>query len=105
MNAIEVCDVAAMSIGEGNAPEEGHDILVELDETATVYKRLVLKDDRLVGAILIGNVNRAGIYTGLIRHRIKIGESRRSLMREHFGLLSLPDQYRKHLVTGMGIEV
>ena len=105
MNAIEVCDIPAMSIGNANAPGEGHDVLAELDERNHVYKRLVLKDDRLVGAILVGNVNRAGIYTGLIRKKISIGESRKSLMSEHFGLLYLPDQYRKHLVTGAGIEV
>ena len=105
MNALEVCDVPAMSIGDANAPEEGDDILVELDERNNRYKRLVLRNDRLVGAILVGNVNRAGIYTGLIRRKIPIGDSRNKLMSEHFGILSLPDQYRKHLVTGAGIEV
>jgi len=28
-----------------------------------------------------------------------------SLMSQYFGLLSLPDEYRKHIVTGAGIEV
>jgi NAD(P)H-nitrite reductase large subunit len=105
MNTIEVCDVPAMSIGNGNVSADDHEVLYELDERNHRYKRLVLKDDRLVGAILVGNVNRAGIYTGLIRARLDVSHCRKNLLSEHFGLLSLPDLYRKHIVTGAGIEV
>ncbi len=105
MNTVEVCGVPAMSIGNANVPADGHEVLVELNERQNVYKRLVLKDGRLVGAILVGRINRAGIYTGLIRHKLDVSEYRKSLMSDQFGLLSLPDQYRKHIVTGSGIEV
>jgi NAD(P)H-nitrite reductase large subunit len=112
MNTLEVCGVPAMSIGNGNASGDDLEILAELEERQNRYKRLVLQDGRLIGAILVGNIDRAGIYTGLIRNKLHIGTSsarntdwRRSLMSEHFGLLSLPDAYRKHIVTGAGIEV
>jgi len=106
MNAIEVHGVPAISVGNSNLEDEpGHEFLTDLDERAHRYKRLVLKDNRLVGAILVGRINRAGIYTGLIRHKIDVGASRAALMSEQFGLLSLPDRYRKHVVTGEGIEV
>lgn len=105
MNTVEVCGVPAMSIGNATAPADGHEVLVELNERQNTYKRLVLKDGRLVGAILVGRINRAGIYTGLIRHKLDVRDYRKSLMSEQFGLLSLPDHYRKHIVTGSGIEV
>lgn len=111
MNTVEVCGVPAMSIGNGNALDDGLEILAEVDERKNHYKRLVLQGDRLVGAILVGCIDRAGIYTGLIRNRLSISTGarntnwRQSLMSEHFGLLSLPDAYRKHIVTGMGVEV
>lgn len=106
MNALAVCDVPAISIGDGNAPEgDGNIVLADLDERARRYKRLVMRDGRLVGAILVGQISRAGIYTGLIRNRIDIGDCYRNLMNERFGLLSLPAHYRKHVVTGAGIEV
>jgi NAD(P)H-nitrite reductase large subunit len=113
MNTVEVCGVPAMSIGNGNASGDGLEVLTEVDERRSQYKRLVLQGDRLVGAILVGRINRAGIYTGLIRNKLNIGATqaarnidwRKSLMSEHFGLLSLPDEYRKHIVTGAGIEV
>lgn len=105
MNTVEVCGVAAMSIGNGNVTNGDHEILTELDERRNRYKRLVIKGNRLVGAILVGHVNRAGIYTGLIRNKIDISACRKSLLNEHLGLISLPDRYRKHIVTGAGIEV
>lgn len=105
MNTVEVMGVPAMSIGNGNAPEEGHDVLAQIDERSNTYKRLVMRDGRLVGAILVGEIDRAGIYTGLIRNKIDVGQHRQRLLDGHVSLLSLPEQYRKHVVQGAGIEV
>jgi len=105
MNAVEVCGVPAMSIGSGNVSGPQYDILTERDDHAPRYKRLVLQDNRLVGAILVGNICRAGIYTGLIRNKLDVSSVRKNLLNEHFGLLSLPDQYRKHVVSGASTEI
>jgi NAD(P)H-nitrite reductase large subunit len=113
MNTVDVCGVPAMSIGNANVDPaspsanggQPYEIMSQLDEKNYRYKRLVLQGDYLVGAILVGNVNRAGIYTGLIRNKINIASCRKSLMSDNLSLLSLPDQYRKHIVTGAGIEV
>jgi len=105
MNALSVCDVPAISVGDGNAPETDVEVLSELNKRERRYRRLVIRDGRLVGAILVGQISRAGIYTGLIRNRVDIRDCYRNLMSEQFGLLSLPAHYRKHIVTGAGIEV
>ncbi len=113
MNTVDVCGVPAMSIGNANVDPaspsanggQPYEIMSQLDEKNYRYKRLVLQGDYLVGAILVGNVNRAGIYTGLIRNKINIASCRKSLMSDNLSLLSLPDQYRKHIVTGAGIGV
>ena len=39
------------------------------EKTGDSYKKLITKDNRLKGFILIGNVARAGIYTSLIREQ------------------------------------
>jgi len=105
MNTVEVMGLPAMSIGNGNAPDEGYEVLTQLDERASSYKRLVMRDGRLVGAILVGQIDRAGIYTGLIRNRIDVGQQRQRLLEGHISLLALPEEYRKHVVRGAGIEV
>ena len=38
------------------------------------YKKLFVKDGMLNGYILIGNVDRAGIYTALVRNRTPLAE-------------------------------
>ncbi len=85
--------------------EEEYEILSALDEGAPSYKKIVLKGDRIVGAIFIGQIDRAGIITGLIKERISVSSFKELLLTEDFGLLSLPAEYRKHVVSGLGIEV
>ena len=105
MNTVEVCGVPVMSIGMATAGEGDYRVLAERDERSNCYRRLVMNHGRLVGAILVGNINRAGIYTGLIRNKIDVRDCCETLLGEQLALLSLPDQYRKHIVTGAGIEV
>lgn len=53
-----------------------------LEEDETHYKLLVTKDDRLRGFILIGDVERAGIYTALIRDQTPLSSIDFALIRE-----------------------
>ena len=105
MNAIEVCGVPCMTIGSGNVDDPDHTALVDLDQRSRKYRRLVFKDKQLVGAILVGNISRAGIYTGLIRHKVDVADRGEDLLSDSISLLSVPDTYRKHVVKGEGIEV
>jgi NAD(P)H-nitrite reductase large subunit len=130
MNSVEICGVPAISVGITN-PETGgtpgsasrdptrasprlkghsawseeYRILEQVDRADMTYKKLVLQHDRLVGVILIGDIDRAGIYTGLIRERVDVSAFEEELLSDSFGLVSLPRDYRKHLVTGEGIVV
>ncbi len=53
-----------------------------LDETEDGYKLLVTSGDHLVGFILLGDVERAGIYTSLIRERTPLSSIDFDLIRE-----------------------
>jgi NAD(P)H-nitrite reductase large subunit len=65
----------------------------------------VLHHNVLVGAIFVGDIDRAGIYTGLIRDRVDVRAFKEHLLSGSFGLISLPRDLRKHMVVGEGIEV
>ena len=107
MNSVEVCGVPTISVGitDPHEDEDRYEVMETYDREATTYKRLVLRGDRLVGAICVGDIERAGIYTGLIRDRAGVGPFKAHLLSGNFGLISLPKEYRKHLVVGDGIEV
>ncbi len=106
MNSVEVHGVPTISVGITDPPDrDSYEVLERYDRERPIYKRLVLRDNRLVGVICIGDVDRAGIYTGLIRDRVDVTPFKDHLLTGKFGLISLPREYRKHLVVGEGIEV
>ncbi|MBC7334131.1 MAG: hypothetical protein H5T85_06740, partial [Actinobacteria bacterium] len=91
-------------------PEEGEislgiEVLRESRPEKNLYKKIVVSKNRIIGVILVGNIERAGIYAGLIKSRIDISSIKENLLREDFGIIQLPSEYRKHLVVGEGIEV
>ncbi len=105
MNAVEVLGLPTVSVGLTSPGDDQCEILSELNEEEEQYRKIVLRDDRVVGAIFIGDIDRAGIITGLVRERIDVSEFKDLLLTKEFGLLSLPREYRKHIVSGRGIVV
>jgi NAD(P)H-nitrite reductase large subunit len=105
MNSVEVCGIPTISVGLADPLPDGYEILQDGDPARRQYKKIVLKDNRIVGAIFINDIDRAGIITGLIRDEVDVSSFKGHLMKEDFGLISLPKEYRKYLVTGAGIEV
>jgi NAD(P)H-nitrite reductase large subunit len=107
MNSIGVCDVPTISVGIVDPPDDGerYEVMDDYDRERLTYKKLVLRGHQLVGALFINDIDRAGIYTGLIREKVDIRPFEEHLLSGSFGLISLPKAYRKHLVVGRGIEV
>ena len=52
-----------------------------MDEDAFRYTRLSFKDDRLVGALLIGRTENVGVLRGLIETRVALGPWKDRLMK------------------------
>ncbi|MBN2581525.1 MAG: NAD(P)/FAD-dependent oxidoreductase, partial [Planctomycetes bacterium] len=109
MNSIEICEVPTISIGQttvcDNCADEGCEVLTRRDPKQGIYKKVVLRDGRMVGVILIGEIDNAGIFAGLIERQLNVAALKPLLLSSEFGLLSLDPEYRKHMVSGPGIEV
>ncbi|MHC4914121.1 MAG: NAD(P)/FAD-dependent oxidoreductase [Planctomycetota bacterium] len=105
MNAISVFDLPTISVGLTSAPDESCEELSWKRDDPPAYRKAVLRGNRLVGAVLVGDVDRAGIFTGLIRGKVDVSGVREMILSDEFGVLSLPAEYRKHVVSGQGIEV
>lgn len=107
MNSVDVGGVPTISVGLTDPREnpEEYEIMEKYDRDALTYRRLVLHHNRMVGAICVGDIDRAGIYTGLIRERVDVRPFKEHLLSGSFGLISLPKEYRKHMVVGDGIVV
>ena len=105
MNSIELCNIPTISMGLTDPKGDEYEIIEYCNDENLVYKKIVLKENNIVGVIFINNIDRAGIYRGLIVDRVDASSFKDNILKEDFGLLSLPKEYRKHLVSGPGVEV
>ena len=108
MNSVEILGVPVISIGSSSAQDnEVEDIKTykNCNSQKNIYRKIVVKDNKVVGAILAGSIERAGIYAGLISNEVDITDIKDNIAKEDFGIIQLPAGYRKHLVVGDGIEV
>ncbi len=64
------------------------------------YKCLFVKDNRLVGFIIIGDVARAGIYTALIREQKPLDEVDFELIKTHPQLMAFSRRERAQMLAG-----
>lgn len=88
MNAIGFFETHVLTAGvyDGEVIADIHD---------NTYKKLFVKDGRLVGFILINNFLRAGIYTSLIREKTPLDEVDFALLEQEPQLLAFSKEVRK----------
>ena len=103
MNSIEILDLPTMSAGITDDPET--EVFCEFLPEKEIYRKVLVRQNRVIGYIFIGQIERTGIYTGLIKEGIDVSSFKDKLLDEDFGLIYLPSDYQKHLVKGEGIEV
>jgi NAD(P)H-nitrite reductase large subunit len=102
MNSIEVAHIPTVSIGLTNPPsEDGYRVVKRFDRISNVYRKIVLKEDRIVGAVFAGHIDRVGIITGLLRGGIKVKGFKKELMSEQFGFISLPKSLRREKLMNL----
>lgn len=98
MNATSVAGLSLVTVGLSLAEaEDGYTVVKDLRAENFFYRKLVFRDDRLVGAILVGEVARAGVLTGLIRSGVALPGGAQEMLRRDIALLDLPAAYREEL--------
>ena len=105
MNSVEICGLPTISAGITTPAEDdkNFETFVVKDEEAGNYKKIILRNDRLVGAVFVGDIDRAGIIIGLIRSKMKVAALKDKLLGEDFGLITLPPSYRDQVQSGKGV--
>lgn len=86
MNSVDVFGLPSISVGMVRIrdPDESIEILSEKDAEHGYYRKVVLKNGVLIGAICIGRVESAGVYGELIRRRVNVSGIKDILMEEDF---------------------
>ena len=76
---LKVTGIDMFSAGDF-APGEGREEVVFRDPARGVYRRLVLQDDKLIGAVLYGDAKDGGWYFNLLKDEQPLGELRDTLI-------------------------
>jgi NAD(P)H-nitrite reductase large subunit len=87
INSIEFFGLPVVSLGiyKVNAGDPSYEELKISNAKEARYKKIILKDNILVGAVLVGDIKTSGVLLRLIRERIDVSALRDSLLQENFG--------------------
>lgn len=83
MNILKFSDFDLCSIGIAEIPvnSEGYDEILFIDKSMRYYKKCIVKDDRLVGAVLLGDKSEFAEFKMLIESEIELSDRRMQLLR------------------------
>lgn len=94
MNAIEVLGLPTISVGMTNPPNGDFEVLTRYEPENMTYKKVVLKDDVVIGSVFVNAIDRAGIITDLIRNKVNVKGFKSALLRDEFGYIYMPKEER-----------
>ena len=100
MNSLNYFGLELATAGMASPPSpEGYEVLTKQGED--VYRKLVINsEDKLVGMIFVGDIDKAGIYFGLMRDQIPVTAFKDELLADDFGLALLPKEIIEERLTG-----
>jgi len=85
MNVTELFGIKIASIGK-TEPEQGEEEICRLDAERAVYRKVILNEGRMTGALLVGDITDCGILHRLIRNRNHVAAYLTKLMTHSAGL-------------------
>ena len=82
MNILKMHGTELCSLGEVECPDDpDYEEVVFIDKAKRYYKKCIIHNDRLIGAILIGDKSEFLEYRNLIENKIELSEKRLQLLR------------------------
>ena len=87
INCIEFFGLPVISLGiyRTKEGEVGFEELKKSDIKSNLYKKVLLKNNLIVGAILVGEIKNSGVLLRLMRERVDVRTVKDKLLSEGFG--------------------
>lgn len=107
MNAVSVGRVPIVSLGVFDPEAENYgkcDIKIRKNPSEFIYQKLVFKDNRLKGAIFIGDLGFCGAVKELIRDQSLVGIIKDAILEEKYQLYGFLRKKRQEKVEGKNIQ-
>jgi NAD(P)H-nitrite reductase large subunit len=98
MSSLKYFGVPVVSIGLANPKEDpALQILTKADPQRNYYKKLVLKDNLIVGLTLVNCIERSGVVYYLMKNKVDVKKFKEKLLSDDFCLASLPSGLQKKM--------
>lgn len=82
MNSLDFFGLGCISMGITKPKEIGYEIISKIGEN--LYKKFVLKSNRIVGMVLVGDIGQAGVLSTLIKNKIDVSSIKNILPDDNF---------------------
>ncbi len=84
MNSLDFFGMSIISFGVSRPKKDEYEELIQADFSKDVYRKVVLKDNKIKGAVFINDVEKHGIILNLALQDINISDIRDMLVDEYF---------------------
>ena len=99
-NSIGFFNLDMITAGVIEAQDDDCEVLTTTFLEDTSYRKIILKNNRIIGFILLNQIDRAGILTGLIKEQKDVSKFKDELLKPDFGYLSFDKDERESLIKG-----
>lgn len=84
MNSIEFFGLPVISIGITRPKKDIYKEIVRANAARNIYKKIVLRDGVIVGAIFVNSVDTIGVVGALIRNKVDVTSIKDAILEENF---------------------
>jgi NAD(P)H-nitrite reductase large subunit len=101
MSSLKYFNIPVISIGVANPKDpDAYESLIKHEPERNVYKKIVLKDNQIVGLTLVNDIERSGILFHLMKNGVNVKKLKHKLLSDDFCLATLPRSLRRKLYPG-----
>lgn len=84
-NASEFREVPMISMGMSSATGPEYEEYVDDRSSEGIYRKLIIKEDVVVGLIFLGDIHNAGVISALMKNRVNISKFKSNILSPSFG--------------------
>lgn len=98
LNTLQFGSAQIISYGFIRDEDKG-DVFSELNQEEGIYKKVIVKKNKITGAIFVRAIDRAGIFRYLIENKVDVGEYKEKLLEPDFNWAHVQKDIRENLFT------
>lgn len=98
-NSLSLLGLETVSMGHVDPPDDTFEVISRVDRERHVYRKFILKEGYVHGGIFVGEIEKAGVITGLIKNKVRLEGDLSWLLSGTPQLIWLDKQYRDEKLT------